>query len=247
MPTGVIRLNEGWTLNSGQRFNEPPHATLPVPPPVHHKKGNKVMAQDYVPPKRDARYRFYQNISTNVVAEGVKFGAAAGDATAVKAIADGIIAKMDATKTASDALDSARTLEGNTEAAGLAQLRAKVKNWKTLAGWAASGSEDVLELSGSSTTLDPASYQTSLTAAAVPGGVQVGFTKKGVEGVAVYSKLNTAANWKKVGSANHSPFVDHTPLAQAGVPEQRLYMARGVVNDAELPTDSDPVSVTVAG
>ena len=247
MPTGVIRLDEGWTFNSGQRMDEPPRVTLPVPPPVHHTKGNKVMLQDYVPRKRDERYRWYGNLSDNVVAEAVKFGGVPGDATAVKGVVDGIIAKMDATNTAQDAVNSARTLETNAETAGLAQLRAKVKNWKTLPGWATSGSEDVLELSGSSTTFDPAGYQTTLTVAVVPGGVQVNFTKKGVEGVAVYSRLIGAANWKKAGSANHSPFIDHTPLAAAGVPEQRQYMARGVVNDAEIGQDSDAVSVTVAG
>jgi len=247
MPTGVIRLNEGWTLDSGQRMDEPPCVTLPVPSPVHHKKGNKIMAQDYIPNKRDERYRFYKNMSANVVAEAVKFGGAAADATAIKAVVDGLVAKMDATNTAQDAVNSVRTLETNAEATGLAQLRAKVKNWKTMTGWAASGSEDVLELAGSSTTFDPANYQTTLTVSLVPGGVQVGFTKKGVEGAAIYSRLLGATTWKKVGSANHSPFIDHASLTQAGVPEQRQYMGRGVVNDAEIGQDSDAVSVTVAG
>jgi hypothetical protein len=247
MPTGVIRLNEGWTLNSGQHFNEPPVVTLPVPPPVHRKRGAKIMNQDYIPPKRNDRYRFYKNISSNVVGEAVKFNAAAGDATAVKAIADNIIAKMEATDTASDALDAARLLENGAETAGLPQLRAKFRNWKTLPGWAASGSEGVLELAGPSTTFDPNSYQTTLTATLVPGGVKLTFPKKGVEGVALYMRIVGTTNWVKIGSANHSPFTDHTPLAHAGVPETREYMARGLVNDAEIGTDSSAVSVTFAG
>ena len=247
MPTGVIRLDEGWTFDSAQRMDEPPHTTLPVPPPVHHKKGNKIMTNDYVPNKRDVRYRWYKNISINVVGEAVKFGGVAGDATAIKGVVDGIITRMDATKTASDALDSARTLESAAETAGLAQVRAKVRNWKTLTGWAASGSEDVLELTGSTATFDPASYQTALKAALVPGGVRLDFTKKGVEGVAVYARLHTAAAWKKAGSCNHSPFIDNTPLTQAGVPEQREYMARGLVNDVEIGQDSDSVKITFAG
>ncbi|MEI6197019.1 MAG: hypothetical protein WCS42_22110 [Verrucomicrobiota bacterium] len=247
MPTGVIRLDDGWTFNSGQRMDEPPVVTLPVPPPVHRTKGNKIMSHDYVPPKSDGRYRWYKNISTNVVAEAVKFGAVAGDATAVKGVVDGIIAKMDATKTASDALDSARDLEAGAETAGLAQVRAKVRNWKTLPGWAASGSEAVLELSGSGPSFEPASYRTNLTAVLVPGGVKLAFTKKGVEGVAIYSRLHTAATWKKVGSCNHSPFIDNTPLTQAGVPEQREYMGRGLVNDVEIGLDSDSVNITFAG
>jgi len=247
MPTDVLRLDAGWTFDSGQRMDEPPLGTLPVTPPVHRQRGAKVMAQDYIPKPRDARYRWYKNLSANIVAEAVKFGGVAADATAVKSVADGIIAKMDATKTASDALDTARTLEANTEAAGLAQIRAKVRNWKSLSGWTASGSEGVLELSGSSVTFDPATYQTTLTVSVVPGGVQVDFVKKGVEGVAIYHKVNAAATWTKIGSCNHSPFLDNSPLAAAGVPEVRHYMARGLVNDAEIGVDSAAVSVTFAG
>jgi hypothetical protein len=154
---------------------------------------------------------------------------------------------MDATDTAQDATDAARLLETGAETAGLAQLRAKVKNWKTLPGWAASGSEAVLELAGSSTTFDPATYQTTLKASLVPGGVRLDFTKKGVESMNLYSRPAGAANWNKVGSCNHSPFTDHTPLAHAGVPEAREYMARGVVNDAEIGQDSSAVNVTFAG
>ena len=205
------------------------------------------MNQDYVPNKRSDRLIWYENLSDNVVAEAVKFGGQAGDATAVKNAVDGVIAKMEATNTAQDALDAARQLEGDAEKAALALVRTKVASWKTLAGWAGSGSADVLEVVGHSTTFEPATYKTSLTASLVPGGVKLAFTKKGVEGVAIHSRLVGTVNWLKVGSCNHSPFIDHTPLAHAGVPEQREYMARGLVKDAEIGLDSDAVNVTFAG
>jgi hypothetical protein len=248
MPNGVIRLDDGWKFDQGHRMDEPPHPTPLVPPPVQRRKrGVILMNQDYVPTKRNDRYLWYKNLSANVVAEAVKFGGAAGDATAVKTAVDGVVTKMDATNTAQDAVDSARTLEGNAEKAALAVVRAKVAAWKTLAGWPASGSADVLEVVGSSTPFDPASYQTTLTVSLVPDGVSVAFVKKGAEGAAIYSRLLNSPNWKKVGSANHSPFIDHTPLAVAGVPEQRQYMARGIVNDAEIGVASDAVTITVAG
>ena len=248
MANGIIRLNDGWRMDEGHHMDEPPHLIPPVTPPVQSRsKGNKLMTQDYVPKKRDERKTWYGNMSANVVAEAVKFGGLAADATAVKTAVDGVITKMGITNTAQDAVDSARTLEGNAEQAALALVRAKVASWKTLSGWANSGSADVLEVVGSSTTFDPATYQTTLTVSVVPGGVQVGFVKKGVEGVAVYSRLIGVASWKKIGSANHSPFIDHTPLAVANVPEQRQYMARGLVNDAEIGLDSDAVTITFAG
>ncbi len=248
MANGIIRLNDGWRMNEGHRLDEPPHLIPPVTPPVQSRsKGNKLMTQDYVPNKRNDRKTWYANLSANVVAEAVKFGGLAADATAVKTAVDGVITKMGITNTAQDAVDSARTLEGNAEQAALALVRAKVASWKTLSGWANSGSADVLEVIGSSTTFDPATYQTTLTVSVVPGGVQLGFVKKGAEGVAIYSRLIGAASWKKIGSANHSPFIDHTPLAVANVPEQRQYMARGLVHDAEIGLDSDAVGVTYAG
>ena len=205
------------------------------------------MNQDYVPNKRMERKDWYQNMSDKVVAEAVKFGGKPADATTIKGIVDGIYEKMDATDTAQAAVDSARLMEGDTEKAGLAQLRAMVAGWKTLPGWAASGSSAVLKVDGTNTTFDPNTYQTTLTASLVPGGVKLSFVKKGVEGVAFYSRLAGTVNWVKIGSANHSPFIDHTPLAKAGVAEQREYMARGIVKDAELPLDSTPVIITFAG
>lgn len=247
MPTDIIRLDEGWCFDAGLRMDEPPPVILPVTPPVHHKKGSKVMTQDYVPKPRDSRRVWYENLSLNVVAEAVKFGGAATDATAIKGVADDIIAKMKATKAAEEALDAARKLEVATEKTGLAQIRAKIKSWKTLTGWPASGSESVLQVAAGSTPFDPDSYHASLTATAEPGGVRLDFTKKGVEGMAIYLVKGTTGDMVKVGSCNHSPFYDHTPLALANVPERRQYMARGLVNDREVGEFSDAVNVTFAG
>lgn len=205
------------------------------------------MNQDIVPAKRDARYRWYKNISLNVVGEGVKFNAAPADAAAMKATVDGIMAKMDATETAQKTLGTTRKLEETTEKTGLTQVRIQFKNWKTLAGWAASGSSTVLQVDNNSTPLNPDTYQTHLTASLVPGGVRLDFTKKGVEAMAFYGRVVGTTVWHKVGTCNHSPFIDNTPLAEAGRSEMREYMARGVVNDTELPLDSDPVIILFPG
>ena len=65
---------------------------------------------DFIPTKRANRYLWLKNLSDNVVAEAVKMGAPAPDATAAKAKADDIIAKMDATDAAVAAVDGAREL-----------------------------------------------------------------------------------------------------------------------------------------
>ena len=245
MPGTVIEMDAGWRMDEGLAMDQPAPSPVPaVVPVVHHRKGKTM---DYIPYKRDPRYLWYVNLSDNVVAEAVKMGVAPADATAIKAVADGIIAKYDATNDAQKAVDAARLLEAGTEAAGLAQIRAKVRNWKTLTNYPTSGSEAVLQLKGTDSPFDPVSYKPVIKVKTVPGGVQVAFTKKGVDGLAIYMRTAAAPTWRKVGMDTESPFTDTTPLAAAGVPENREYMARGVLHDEELNTASDTANVTFAG
>ena len=202
---------------------------------------------DYIPPKRSDRYLWYKNLSGSVVAEAVKFGGVAADATAMKAQADAIIAKMDATEAAAGALAAAREVEQSLETANDALIRAKVRNWKTLPGWAASGSEAVLQMKGSAINFDPNTYKTVLKVTVEADVVKVAFTKKGVDAVAIYSRLRGTATWRKLAVDTLSPYYDNSPLAQAGVAEKREYMGRGVLHDQEIGVDSDIVTVTFGG
>ena len=202
---------------------------------------------DFMPPKRSDRYRWYKNLSGNVVAEAVKFGGVAADATAMKAQADAIIAKMDATEAAAAALDAARELEQSVEKTNDALIRAKVRNWKTLPGWAASGSEAVLQMKGSAVNFDPNTYKPVLKVTVEADVVKVAFTKKGVDGVAIYTRLRGTAAWRKLAMDTLSPYFDNSPLAQAGVAEKREYMGRGVLHDQEIGVDSDIVTITFGG
>ena len=202
---------------------------------------------DFMPPKRSDRYLWYKKVSANVVAEAVKFGGVAADATAMKAQADAIIAKMDATEAAAGALAAAREVEQNLEAANDALIRAKVRNWKTLPGWAASGSEAALEMKGSAINFDPNTYKPVLKVTVEADVVKVAFTKKGVDGVAIYSRLRGTAAWHKLAVDTVSPYFDNSPLAQAGVAEAREYMGRGVLHDQEIGVDSDIVAITFGG
>ena len=202
---------------------------------------------DWIPPKRSDRYLWYKNLSANVVAEAVKFGGVAGDATAMKAQADAMIAKMDATEAAAVALDAARQIEQNLETANDALIRAKVRSWKTLPGWAASGSEAVLQMKGPALNFDPNPSKTVLKVTVEADVVKVAFTKKGVDGVAIYSRLRGTAAWHKLAMDTVSPYYDNSPLAQAGVAEAREYMGRGVVHGEEIGVDSDIVTITFGG
>jgi hypothetical protein len=245
MANGIIRLDEGWRLDEGHRFDEPPYVPPPAPPPVLPTKKGKAM--DFVPQKRDSRYAWLQNLSTNVVAEAVKFGGVSGDATAVKAAADNLIAKMNATNAAEATLKGARTTEATAQAADIAAIRAKVRNWKTLTGWAASGSEGVLQLKGTQPAFDPESYKPAIKVSIEGGKIRIDFKKLGVDALAIYCRLRGTAVWRKIGVDTEAPYFDTAPLANPAVSEVREYLARGVVGDEEIGLDSDIVSIAFAG
>ncbi len=245
MPVSSLGMDEGWTMDAGLSLDQ----AAPAPPaafrfPVHKQKGRTM---DYIPIKRSDRYLWYKDMSANVTTEAPKMGVAPADATAMKALVDEIIAKYDATNAAQAALDSARIIERTVEPANVVQIRAKIRNWKTLPNYASSGSEGVLHLHGADSGFDPATYKPVIKISHVPGGVKVSFVKKGVEGMAIYMRVAGTTTWRKVGMDTETPFIDTTPLATAGVPENREYMARGVLHDAEIGLDSDTANITFAG
>jgi len=246
MADGIIRLDEGWRLDEGHHFDEPPNVPPPALPPVlsQQKKGKSM---DFVPRKRDVRYKWFGKMSDNIIAEAVKFGAPPADATAVKNAADDAVGKMEATDAAQSALDGARLIEKNAVAAALAFIRAKVRNFKTLPLWAASGSEAVLEVKGNEPAFDASSYKPVLDLSIEAGKIRVDFTMGGVDAMAVYCRLRGTLVWRRIGIDTEAPYFDTAPLAQPGVAEVREYMARGMVSDEEVGQDSDIVSIAFGG
>jgi len=247
MADEIIRLDHGWRLDRGHRLDERVQIVIPPPvaPPPRPKEKGKHM--DYIPPQRGNRYLWYGNLSTNVVEEGPKFGLPTAEATAAKTLADAIIAAMDGTDAAANALSGARTIERNTETANQAALRKKVANWKTLPGYAASGSEAVLKLKGPAVAFNAATYKPVIYVSIEAGRIQIDFEKLGADGIAVYMRRRGETVLKKIGTDTDTPYFDTGPLLQPNVPEVREYMARGMVGDDEIGVDSDIVSLTYPG
>jgi len=160
---------------------------------------------------------------------------------------DAILAKMAATDAAENALDSARTLETKTTAANVALVRASVRNWKTVPGYAASGSEAVLRLKGTGVVFDPNTFKPKLRVTVRPGEVIIDFGKGGADGVVIYCRLRGTLSWRKLAVDMNPPYNDTAPLAVPNVPEVREYMARGILDDVEIGLESDIVTATFAG
>ncbi|MCB1091588.1 MAG: hypothetical protein KDL87_08655 [Verrucomicrobiae bacterium] len=245
MPDGIIRFDDGWRLDAGHRLDQPPVAPSAGAAPVTAtKKGKPVM--DWLPRKRTERLLWWRNLHDNIEVEGPKFGLAAGDITATKTLAAGQIAAMEATDAAKNALDGERASEAADSATNEAQIRANVRNWKTLPGYAASGSEGVLQLRGPESGFDPNTYKPVLKVSVVGGQIRVDFVKSDCDGVAIYCRLRGTPGWTRLGTDTYSPYYDTNPLANPAVPEVREYMGRGVIDDIEIGLDSDIVSLTLS-
>ena len=175
---------------------------------------------------RKGRQPWYKNLSENVLAEAAKFGAPPGEAAALK---------------------GARQAELAAEKSTLRQIRARVRNWKTLDGYAGSGAEAALRLKLTGAALDPASYKPVIRAAIEAGRIRIDFDKRGVSGLAIYSRLRGAGQWRRLGTDTRAPFWDSTAPAQAGAAEAREYVARGLKGDEEIGVDSDIISIVHPG
>lgn len=246
MADGIIRLDEGWKLDESHHLDQPPNVPPVVPVPVA-RPTRKGKAMDFIPSKRNNQLVWWKKISTDITVEGPKFGLAAPAITAAKDVADDQVAKMEATDDAKAALDGARAAEAAATAANEAAIRLMVRNWKTLPGYPASGSEGVLGLKGTEPVEPPDLYKTVLKASVAGGQVKIEFVKGRADAVAIYTRLRGTAAWTKLAEDTGSPYIDTRPLADPNVPEVREYMGMGVEDNQEIGLPSDIVSVTFAG
>lgn len=79
--------------------------------------------------------------------------------------------------------------------------------------------------------------------------VRIGFQKRYTHGISLYCRIAGRNNgqWEHLGFCHKSPFKDHRPTEQPGVPEVREYMARCVKNMVEIGQDSNIAVVTFRG
>ena len=79
------------------------------------------------------------------------------------------------------------------------------------------------------------------------GFVRIKFKKGRSDGVNVYSMLQGETAWRFLARDTNSPYDDHTPLKQAGVPETRLYRVHFVHKDEEIGQPSPVQAVPFPG
>ncbi len=202
---------------------------------------------DFMPDQRAERFQWWMSIRDHIETEGPKFDLAPAEIAAAKACAANQVAKMEATNAAQAAIDGARAAEKSDTASNEQMIRGKIRNWKTLPGFPASGTEARLALKGKEPPFNPAAFKSVIRVTIFGNKIKLDFTKGRMNAVNVYGRLRGTAAWTKLGMDSASPFYDTRPLAQPGVPEVREYMVRGVLDDLETGQDSDIAFITFGG
>lgn len=233
----VIRFDEGYRFDAGWYWDQ-------LVPDGPLKKGSMA---DYFIPKNWAEYRAWLlNMKTEIVTEGPKFGLTAGEITSIQATCQAEIDKIDAYNAALSAVAASLEMAKDGKAVTDTALQEEINDWKMASGWTDAIAAKLRTVS-TKTPFDPNTYKPEFTVKIMGGEIRIDWKKKGADGVKVYCRRKGQTSWTFLAFDTSSPYIDGNPLFQAGVPEVREYMLRGVVNDEEIGLDSDILSITWAG
>ncbi len=202
--------------------------------------------KDFIPSSDSALVSWCTNHKTKVAAQTTTLGLIATEVAAENASCDAITAAIAAATVAKRSYESAIThkdLVIKNETANIRNFAKDVKRKTTYTE--AIGSD--LGIIGTAINFDPAVYKSVLKTEVHPGYLMLKFSKKGAEGINLYSRLQGETNWNKLSFFAHSPCIDARPLTVANQAENREYMCIGVIKDKEIGLQSDIVSVAYAG
>lgn len=204
------------------------------------------MSQDYVPSREGEKVIWLLNIEGKIDTFLTPLGITAAEATTIKGKCSNIRTAISANEAARTAAKQAKENKDTVIKTEEAVLRNAIQSWKLKSTFTPSVAQ-ALGLEAPQQRLNNDEYKTQLTAQTFPGKVTINFTKKGVDGVNIYTRLKGQAVFTKLAFDSHSPYEDNRPLAVVGTPETREYMAMGVMDDEEIGQQSDIIEVVFGG
>ncbi|MEQ1861461.1 MAG: hypothetical protein ABMA13_16180 [Chthoniobacteraceae bacterium] len=126
-------------------------------------------------------------------------------------------------------------------------IRAGIKRAKTSPGCTPGIIVD-MEWKGESHEFDPDTARPTIDVEAQRGRVKIDGKKPGFDSANIYYRRKGDVQWKLIESKRKRfPYYDEQPLAVAGQPEVREYMAIGVIGDEEVGQMSEIKEVVYAG
>ncbi len=201
---------------------------------------------DYIPDSFANRLTWLQNLKTQITTEAATLSWPAAKLAAFVSLLDPLIAAYQALAAADAAFDKASGDAQDLFTDTSAKLRATLAEIRANPAFT-DGMGSVMQIVTTGSTISPDAIKPSLIATAERGHVRLTGSKNRAETVNLHMRRKGAA-WTLIApKRKRFPFEDQTPLATPGVPEEREYMARGVIGDDEIGQDSDIVSAVFAG
>ena len=201
---------------------------------------------DYFPRGDGDKLNWLNNYNMKIGANGAVVGLTPAEISAIQTKIGAYLSQFNGLLQQKNALQATTAATRLAEKNLVADVRKQVGRLKTHTGYTQPIGED-LDVIGEEEAFDPDAFKPKLTATVFPGTVRLEFVKGPTDGININCRLKGQAAWKFVSRDTNSPYEDHPPLAQPGVPEAREYCARAVLGDQEIGQMSDIVSVTYAG
>ena len=201
---------------------------------------------DYIPRQESLLVIWVQNFKAKIVLHATELGLEPAEITALIAFCDSMIEAVKDAGIAKSTYESVVKNKNIVVDGGVSTLRSFVGKIKNAEGFTATIGED-LGIMKSVSSADFSVYKPSLRGVAHPGYVLIKFSKKGVDGINLYSRNKGDSEWERLNLFMFSPCADARPLAIAGQAENREYMGIGVIKDHETGMQSDIISVAFAG
>jgi hypothetical protein len=204
---------------------------------------------DFIPAADDARRTWATAFKAALATHGAAVGLTPAQITTSQGKCDAIIGRIDDKTAKKNAWQASINAANTGNSSDLGALRETIAAIKTNPGYTDSIGAS-LGIIGPADLFDPNTYQAEIRGLVLsaPSQVTVSFGKaKGnIDGVNVYARKQGNPEWKFLARDTQSPYVDNTPLEQAGTPEIREYRVRGVVDDVEIGDYSVTLQVTVS-
>jgi hypothetical protein len=204
------------------------------------------MATDYIPRSYANLEQWLQNQQDTIAEVGPVLGMSADEQAAYLASVQKLLDKVTPIVDLTCQLDHLKADFDPLMATELPNLHQQVKRLKTHSGYAPSIGLRMGWISERH-EVDPASSQPSITATAAGLRVRIEGNKPGFEAVNLYMRRKGEPEWTQIALRKRRfPVYDETPPVNAGVPEIREYLCRGVVDDEETGLPSLVVEAVVA-
>jgi hypothetical protein len=200
---------------------------------------------DFLPKDEPSLVIWLGNYQTKLASYGATLGLAPAELTALSTACTELPTLINSVEAAKTALKNVVGAKNAGKDSTLSLIRRTNNKMKTSDAYTDAIGED-MGIKGGSQDIDREAARPKFSGEAFPGYVRLKFTKNGLHGVNIYSRLKGQAPWAFVSRDTNSPYDDHKALAN-GAPETREYMCSGVMEDTEVGHQSDIVTVVFGG